>query len=134
MLGSWSTGVRFLKADGSLIGTVGGPQSSQCASAADGPVASKGAPTTGERGASREAPTTGERDASRESREVQEKGEHLASGSASAREEKDAVLAPVALGLPRREATRRVEAILSADRSEVWEAGELAVAVLRQKP
>jgi len=122
MLGSWSTGVRFLKADGSLIGTVGGPPSSRDASAAGGPVAVQAAPTTGERGASRE------------SRDAQENGEHLASGSASAREEKDAVLALVSLGLPRREATRRVEAILSADRSRVWEAGELAVAVLRQKP
>jgi len=52
----------------------------------------------------------------------------------SARDKRDVLLALVGLGLPQRDATRRIEAALLGDPSRVWEAGELAAAALRLGP
>ena len=78
--GAWSTGVSFLRADGSLIGTVGGrgaesrdapsvaePTASHDAPSVAEPVASRDAPSVAEPAASRDAPSVAEPAASRDS-------------------------------------------------------------------
>lgn len=180
--GSWSVGVRFHRADGSLIGTVGGPEGGPAGGPAGGLARASREEVSGGNaafeapspvaGASRDALAADEPTAScdegsedrpsaalgRDLREARAEGapagdeaalapQDLAgrvgraracsatAGARTRREnpggENDAVLALVALGLPRREATRRVEAVLSADRTRVWEAGRLAAAALR---
>ncbi len=117
--GSWSTGVRFSRADGSLIGTIGGPQSSRKSRA------------EGDEAASRESRAEGNEAASRESRA---EGDEAAPVGVSDRDKRDGILALVGLGLSLREATRRVEEALSAERSRGWSAGELAAAALQRSP
>jgi hypothetical protein len=66
--GSWSTGVRFLRADGTLIGMAGGPagSASRDASEAPEPVASRDAESVAEPAASRDAESVAEPAASRD--------------------------------------------------------------------
>jgi hypothetical protein len=105
--GSWSTGVRFSRADGSVIGMIGGPQSS------------------------RDSKAEGDEAASRDSNA---EDEGAAPVGVSARDKRDGILALVGLGLSLREATRRIEEALSAERSRGWNAGALAAAALQRSP